>query len=341
MSELPAPDPRAVLAAFGLPGAVTAYAEVSGGWSNRVWRLSTTHGDLAVKELRNAWGEPRWLDWLAEGWRVERAAIDAGIAAPAPVPAPDGGCLAEVPRVDCSGTAPVRVHRWVEAATVPRDPVDLPLARWVGRSLASLHGLALQPTEPGLYAGRTGLTTADVWPDLAARSRAAGAPWSDVLAAGEPLARRASALLVDDGAASVLAHGDVDQKNLLVAADGPLLIDWDVVLPVAPAHDLAHAAATMAGWREPTVAAEVVRGYAEASGATSAGAPSDLGPALASRLGWIRFTVDRALDAHSRDGSWSATADGIADLLADLERRTAVAESWPDWLDGASAGRHP
>lgn len=332
MSDPSAPDPRGVLDAFGLPGEVTAYAEVSGGWSNRVWRLSTTHGDLAVKELRNAWGEPRWLDWLAEGWRVEQAAIAAGIAAPAPVPAPAGGCVAEVPRSDGSGTAQVRVHRWVDAATVQREPVDVPLARWVGRSLSTLHGLALAPRLPELYAGRTGLTTADVWPDLVSRSRAAGAPWSDVLEAGEPLARRASDLLVDDAAPTVLVHGDVDQKNLLVAEDGPLLIDWDVVLPVAPAHDLAHAAATMAGWREPAVAAEVVRGYAEASGATSAGAPSDLGPALASRLGWIRFTVDRALDAHSRDGSWSATADGIADLLADLERRTAVAEAWPDWL---------
>ena len=209
----------------------------------------------------------------------------------------------------------------------------------MGRSLAALHGLALQPTDPDLYAGRTGLTTADVWPDLVARSRAAGAPWVRELEEGETLARRASALLVDDGAATVLAHGDVDQKNLLVGAHGPLLIDWDVVLPAVPAHDLAHAAVTMGAWREPEAAAEVVRGYAEASGATIDAAPSDLGPALASRLGWIRFTVDRALDAHAGDGSWSATADGIGDLIADLERRTAAAESWPDWLSGAGS-RH-
>jgi Ser/Thr protein kinase RdoA (MazF antagonist) len=329
------PDPRAVLAAFGLPGEVTAYAEVSGGWSNRVWRLATTAGEYAVKELRNAWGEPRWLDWLAEGWRVERAAIAAGVGAPDPVAAPDGGCVLDVERSDASGTAPVRLHRWVEAATVPRDPVDLPLARWVGASLAAIHALALQPLEPGLYAGRTGLTTAEVWPDLVARSRAAGAAWAGALEDAEPLARRASALLVDTGAATVLAHGDVDQKNLLVGPAGPLLIDWDVVLPVVPAHDLAHAAVTMAAWREPTVAAEVVRGYVEASGITTVAVPSDLGPALASRLGWIRFTVDRALDAYSREGAWSETAEGIGDLLADLGRRTELAESWHAWLGGA------
>ena len=103
-----APDPRGVLAAFGVTGGVTAYVEVAGGWSNRVWRLATTQGAFAVKELRNAWGEPRWLEWLDEGWRVERAAIVAGIAAPEPVPAADGGCLAHVDRADGSAAVPVR-----------------------------------------------------------------------------------------------------------------------------------------------------------------------------------------------------------------------------------------
>jgi aminoglycoside phosphotransferase (APT) family kinase protein len=324
-----------VLAAFGLAGEVTAYAEVSGGWSNRVWRLSTSRGDYAVKELRNAWGEPRWLEWLAEGWRVERAAIDAGIAAPEPVPAPDGGCVLDVERADGSGTAPVRLHRWVDAATVPRTVVDLPLAGWVGTTLAALHGLALEPERADLYAGRSGLTTAAIWPDLVARSRAASAPWTDVLAAAEPLARRASALLVDDGRPRVLVHGDVDQKNLLVGPHGPLLIDWDVVLPAVPEHDLAHAAVTMASWRDARVAAAVVSAYAEARGIRTTLDPTDLGSALASRLGWIRFSVDRALDAYAGNGSWPADAPDVDDLIADLERRTAIAERWPDWLRGA------
>lgn len=334
MDPFAAPDPHAVLAAFGLPGEVTAYAEVSGGWSNRVRRLSTTHGDLAVKELRNAWGEPRWQDWLAEGWRVEQAAIAAGIPAPSPVRVPGGGCLVEVPRSDGSGTAPVRVHRWVEAEVVPREPVDPSLARWLGRSLAVLHGLALQPERPDLYAGRTGLTTAAVWPDLVARSRAASAPWTDALAAAEPLAHRASALLVVDGRPQVLVHGDVDQKNLLVGPDGPLLIDWDVVLPAVPAHDLAHAAVTMAAWRDARVAAAVVAAYAEVHGVRTTLDPTDLGPALASRLGWIRFSVDRALDAHAATGSWPVDAPDIVSLVADLERRTVLAERLPDWLRG-------
>ena len=324
-----APDPRGVLAAFGVTGGVTAYVEVAGGWSNRVWRLATTQGAFAVKELRNAWGEPRWLEWLDEGWRVERAAIVAGIAAPEPVPAADGGCLAHVDRADGSAAVPVRLHRWVESVPVPRQPVDAPLARWVGRALAAQHALALQPLVPELYAGRRGLTTAAVWPDLVARSRSAAAPWSEALAAAQPWATRASALLVDDDAPTVLGHGDLDQKNLLISADGPLLIDWDVVLPVVPAHDLAHAAVTMASWRDPTTAAEVITGYREAGGAARDLTPTDLGPALASRLGWIRFTVDRALSAYAAGGAWRGDGSEIPELLADLARRVTLAESLP------------
>jgi Ser/Thr protein kinase RdoA (MazF antagonist) len=325
-----APDAAAVLAAFGLPGDVLAYEDVAGGWSNRVLRLTTTDGSWAVKELRNAWGEPRWRDWLDEGVRLESAAIAAGVAAPAPLLALSGDVVVEVALADGSGRAPVRVHPWVPADVVAREPVDGALAAWVGRTLAAVHRLALRPLRPDLYQGRVGLTTAEVWPALVARSTAAAAPWAGLLADAEPLARRASALLVpwdlDD---AVLTHGDVDQKNLLVSADGPLLVDWDVVLPAVPSHDLAHAALTMASWRSPAVARAVLDGYAGRAGAAPGLRPADLGPALASRLGWIRFSVDRALDAgppYDLD---------LAALLQDLARRIDVAEQLDDWLHAA------
>jgi aminoglycoside phosphotransferase (APT) family kinase protein len=333
------PEPRAVLAAFGIPGAVTSYAEVDGGWSNRVLRLRTGTGDdLAVKEIRNPWGVARWRDWLDEGWRLERAAMAAGITAPAPVLAPDGGCVAEVDRADGSGSCWVRVHRWVEGRAVPREPVGTDLARWAGSALAVVHRLALRPLQPDLYAGRVGLTTADVWPDLVARASAAGASWAADLEAHEPTARRATALLgpVDD-AAAVLVHGDLDQKNLLLSDSGPVLLDWDVVVPAAPSHDLAHAALTLASWREPAVACAVLDGHAAESGSTTALRPSDLGPALASRLGWIRFTVDRALDAAARgDADVDAAGHEVEALLKDAVRRVEISEQIGEWLEGRS-----
>jgi Ser/Thr protein kinase RdoA (MazF antagonist) len=320
------PDAAAVLAAFGLPGEPVDVAEVAGGWSNAVWRVGTADGSYAVKALRNAWGEPRWLEWLAEAWRVERAALTAGIPMPEPLVVPGAdGCVAWVEGV------PVRVHRWVESSVVPREPVGADLARWVGGAVAGVHALALRPMQPDLYDSRTGLTTAEHWPALVGRARALGAGWADELAASLPLAQRASALLEPwDDADAVLVHADVDQKNLIVSLAGPLLIDWDVVVPAVPSHDLAHAALTMGSWRDPAAARAVLEGYADVTGARPRLRPADLGPALASRLGWIRFTADRALDAV--EAGTDVGTPGLPALLADLEHRVAVAEQLPAWL---------
>ena len=252
---------------------------------------------------------------------------------PEPVPNPETGeALAYVGRSDGSGEAPVRLHRWVASLPVPREPGrsrSRPLGRTESRHGARA-GAATDHTRP--LHGRVGLTTADVWPDLVARSSAARAPWAEELAAAEDLARRASELLAPwDPADEILCHGDVDQKNLLVAPGGPLLGDWDVVLPRLPAHDLAEAAMSMARWRAPDVAAAVLEGYREAGGTVDRFVPSDLGPSLASRLGSIRFSIDRALAAGA-DSRQLADGPDVSDLLIDLEQRLGVAESVRDRL---------
>jgi Ser/Thr protein kinase RdoA (MazF antagonist) len=244
-----------------------------------------------------------------------------------------GEPTAYVERSDGSGAAPVRLHRWVESTAVPRAPVGRDLAQWVGGTLATVHALALRPTAPDLYSGRVGLTTTAVWPDLVARSRAACASWAEDLAAAEDVASRASALLEPwDPADEILCHGDVDQMNLLLAPDGPQLCDWDVVLPRLPAHDLAEAALSMASWRSPDVVADVVEAYREAGGEPRPLVATDLGPSLASRLGWIRFTVDRGLQAGPA-GHEGLEAPDVAALVRDLEHRVDVAVSLVDWQE--------
>ena len=106
-----------------------------------------------------------------------------------------------------------------------------------------------------------------------------------------------------------------------------MLCDWDVVLPTVPSHDLAHAALTLAGWQDPRVARAVLAAYHDAGAEVGPLRHADLGPALASRLGWVRFTVDRALAEPSVD------AEGLVrDALAVLARRVAVAENLVNWL---------
>jgi aminoglycoside phosphotransferase (APT) family kinase protein len=36
----------------------------------------------------------------------------------------------------------------------------------------------------------------------------------------------------------VMTHGDIDQKNLLLTAAGPVLCDWDLAAPIVPRREL-------------------------------------------------------------------------------------------------------
>jgi Ser/Thr protein kinase RdoA (MazF antagonist) len=163
-----------VLAAFGLPGRSRSLTPVAGAWCNRVFRLDTSAGRYAVKELANPFGEPRFEGRLAEAWAFEQSALAAGVAAPEPVAGPGGGCTATVERADGAGTALVRVHRWVAGGPAPAGPVSPAVARWAGATLARLHGLAVRPADRSLFPAPA-TATADRWPALVAAAPSAGA----------------------------------------------------------------------------------------------------------------------------------------------------------------------
>lgn len=95
--------------------------------------------------------------------------------------------------------------------------------------------------------------TADEWPDLASAARLARVPWADQLAVIRPVVAEIAALAraADQGPGDeVMTHGDVDQKNILLTADGPVLCDWDAAAPMIPARELADVAMSLAGWKQ-------------------------------------------------------------------------------------------
>ncbi len=331
--SIDAPDPRAVMSAFGLPGAPTSYIEVDGAWSNRVLRLRTTHGTYAVKELRNPWGEPRWAQWLDESWQLEVAALAAGVSMPLPVPAPDGACFIDVERVDGAGEVPVRLHRWVDGVRPSVADVGTELAVWTGRTLATVHSLRVHPRDATLFPVPT-TASVQAWPDLCARASAADAAWSPQLSATRGVVVRAADLLVPTGdRTTVMSHGDLTLKNLLVTSSGPVLCDWDVAMPRVPAWDLAEVAVSIAAWRDRYAARIVRSAYTDAGGELVAPSPHDLGPALMVRLDFISLLVHRALALRSTTPGEQAAADAqLPDLLAVLPRQIVLAESIDAWL---------
>jgi Ser/Thr protein kinase RdoA (MazF antagonist) len=204
-----------------------------------VYRLDAGGRRYAVKEMRNPWAEPRWQEWLAESWSFEQRAIAAGVAAPQPVPNPaDGSCLAWVRRLRQNSQitdAPVRVHHWTAGAPAGTGPVHAETARWAGRVLATLHGLRITPQDRSLFPV-TSTATADRWSQLTEAVRRSQAPWADAMEGAAP----GVALIADLARAAgfrpdqeVMKHGDIDQKNLLLTASGPVLcesmmigLDW-------------------------------------------------------------------------------------------------------------------
>jgi hypothetical protein len=112
-----------------------------------------------------------------------------------------------------------------------------------------------------------------------------------------------------------------------------VLCDWDVAMPRVPAWDLTEVAVSIAAWRDRDVAAMVRSAYAGAGGELLPSTPHDLGPTLMVRLDFISLLVHRALALRPASAGERATAHAqLPDLLAELPRQVALAESLDTWL---------
>ncbi|MGH2586928.1 MAG: phosphotransferase, partial [Dehalococcoidia bacterium] len=168
---------EAIARVFELEQPIAPLVAVPGGQSHRMWRLSTTIGRYAVKELNRDFGNPAYLALYDRAFRIEMAALQAGLPMPRPVPVPGTErCWAELPD---GGNRPttVRVHEWVEGkAPSIRDEEIVVHAGAVGALLARIHALRLA----------TDTTPADIltvygeghWRDLNGRVSSAGLPWA-------------------------------------------------------------------------------------------------------------------------------------------------------------------
>lgn len=321
-------DAEPVITAFGLAGPVTGWVQVGGGWSNLVYRLEAGAGVFAVKEMVNPWGIKWWEQQLAESWSFELLAIHAGVAAPSPVRNPaTGGCLARVS--DKNGSqVPVRVHRWVPGRPFPPEVVDAETARWVGNTLAVLHGLRAKPGDRDLFPVPN-VDTATAWPELAEAAGKNGAEWAPLMKDAAAAVGSMAELVLSDGhrpAEEVMSHGDIDQKNLISTERGPVLCDWDVALPVVPRRELADVALSMGCWQDFGVARQVVRAYRASGGDDADVTALDLGVPLMVGLDWVAFNVDRALGRRPASPVQVATAHRLLpDLLGAIPRALETA----------------
>lgn len=285
-------DGDAVTARFDLGRATCAPSRVHGGQLNRLWRLDTDRGSFAVKELNLDRG---WTLRTEDVLRLELAAFTSGVPMPEPMPDPSTGCALAV-----VGGASVLVHRWVDGARVPEDaPVPADFAHRVGRVLATIHALDVEWSPVSIA---DPMPTESDWRSLADRAIACGMPWATELAAAVRAFGKISAWVDAGGRPEpmVLTHKDIGQKNLLVRADGPVVLDWETsgILPLAcelgqTAHGLARG--ELLDSLRPEVFRAVLDGYVDGGGVLPEPGPHWFLHNFSGWMWFVRWNAERCL----------------------------------------------
>jgi Ser/Thr protein kinase RdoA (MazF antagonist) len=246
--------------AFGLGRSIEPLTPVQ-HTSFETWRLRTASADYLVKRL---WGldDPPWWTHIEQGMALEAAALTQGLPIARPVE-PRAPAFGYAARVHEFGT--VRLYDWIEHRTLtPADDV----AAWLGRVAARLHGLMPLPGVQPEWRW-WGVFPRDRWEEWAALGRSQAKPWATAL--GDKvgffyeLGQSIQAAFTTAGD-QVLSHGDLEPYNVLVSAEGPVLIDWESVACESATLEISRAALSFGG-DNPARISRILQEYVDSGGA--------------------------------------------------------------------------
>jgi thiamine kinase-like enzyme len=305
MSPDVAPD---ICTAFDLGEALAEPVRVAGGWTHRLWRLTTDRGVFAVKEIGIDPGGTWQAPWIERAFGVERAAYEAGVPMPRPVPvAASGTCLAETVSSD-GETIVARAHEWVEGDGLHHTVYPADVSETVARVIARIHALNLPASETLAEALLVG--GEEHWLSLAERVERSDIEWRWEFRGLLPTISELEAYVVfarTDTTPLIMSHRDADQKNWMRTPAGELLlVDWDAAGRVHPRHEVAALALRWGGvglgepdWR---IVRAWINAYRDAGGELDRIRPGDLGEFISVAIWWFEFNVRRALGGQGRGG---------------------------------------
>ena len=301
---------RAVAAEFGLGEVVAHEGSTGRGESGFVSRLTTSTGTWAVKQLI----EPQIEAEVREDVEFVAAARASGVPAPEMLTTRSGTVL-----LDIDGQQ-VRVSEWVDLREV--DPDARPgLGRHDARRLHRTPFAGSRGEDPW-YRAAVG---APRWDELVSALTAAGATFSDDLAAMRDELVALEQLLVDPHDLRT-CHRDLFPENLRGTASGSVcVIDWDEHGLAGASQELAFVVWGFTCGRSDR-AREIVQSYAARGGPGRVHSPGDFTMLIAT-LGHINERAcARWLDHRPGEPERDRMAALFGESVADPITRQTIEE---------------
>ncbi len=308
---------------------------VPGGLLHRVWRLDTTQGTFALKQLNAAiMQKPHIHDIYRLSERIAAAMAAQGIPAVAAL-----NCNGDPLQVIENDT--VIVYRWIEGETLSAEAVEPEQGRVIAALLARMHGLDLQFAALPLPDWEHFCD--DDWDLLTVHAYDIGIPWATPVRAvmhrlieWSRLSEQAGEKLSQN---YVISHRDLGQKNVLWQdEDTPWLIDWEAAGLVNPTMDLVSTTLDWSGLatgvvREDTFAA-MMESYVAGGGVVRDAGIDVLHGVIGIWLNWLVFNMRRSLGESIFDEEEQQV--GICEVplaIARLRTLAHYAEQWASWID--------
>ena len=189
-----------------------------------------------------------------------------------------------------------------------------------------MHALQVAPTRQDVFPTPT-TETCDGWPDLVAELRRAGSPYGEQAERLLPEVATIREWFVQrPEGRRVMSHGDVDQKNLLLASGAAWLVDWDVAAPWLPAEEAMRTAMSLASWTSQAIVDVFLSAYFDGVGETFDPDATLLAHDLLIGLDWLDRCLRVASGLLPAEGHRVAEARQQADAeLRHLPERVAIA----------------
>lgn len=323
-------DPTEAASAFDLGSPVSDPLPIARGAMGWIWRLETSQGSFAIKQLF----QPTDEQLVAREVSLVRRARDAGVAAPAVFLTKAGEVLAIVTGTEHGRPVQLRAYGWIDAARSPKSPVSAADAARAGEALAVMHAVGEGTAEVPEDWYRH-VCVGDTWRQTEASLRRTGEhALADVISDAMDRLRTLEDLIVDRAPPSVICHRDFDPENVLVDADERfVIVDWEDAGPLDPSAEIAY---SLLSWTtnaksepEGPSTHAFFEGYAHRRALPVPDGPAVFSVAIATRLNYIR-----GLAQVVTDGSASANdkirACSIATLVVERLPTESLVEYFLD-----------